>query len=240
MVERIPILLTSAVTATAPFTKITDPSTRAQATLRALSQWMTLCKDTNFVLCDGSGYDLSRDIEGWPAIDHSRVEVLAFENDRNQVSLKGKGHGEGEIIRHALDHSVTLKSATSFVKCTGKLWVENYHSCRKTYNGIAGFSHFGFLNLMAVDTRFFIVQKDFFKTHLLLSYTRCDDSRGYYLEHVYLDSLNNIDRKRWMLQVYPRTRGLSGTSGEEYRSSTLKRVGKNLAIRMLLAGRSSL
>jgi hypothetical protein len=240
MDERIPILLTSAVTAAAPFTKITDPSARAEATLRALSIWMTLCKDTNFVLCDGSGYDLSRDLESWPAIDPSRVEVLAFENDRDQVRLKGKGHGEGEIIRHALDHSATLKSAASFAKCTGKLWVENYHSCRKSYNGIAGFSHFGFLNVTAVDTRFFIVLKDFFATHLLLSYTRCDDARGYYLEHAYLDSLNNIDRKRWMLPVYPRTRGLSGTSGDEYRSSTLKRVGKDLAIRMLLARSSSL
>jgi hypothetical protein len=240
MGERIPILLTSAVTATAAFTKITDPSARAGATLRALSKWMTLCKDTNFVLCDGSGYDLSRDLEGWPAIDRSRVEVFAFENDRDQVRLKGKGHGEGEIMRHALDHSATLKSASSFAKCTGKLWVENYHSCRKSYNGIAGFSHFGFLNVTAVDTRFFIVQKDFFKTHLLLSYTRCDDSCGFYLEHAYLYSLNNIDRKRWMLPVYPTIRGLSGTSGEEYRSSTLKRVGKNLAIRMLLARSSSL
>jgi hypothetical protein len=240
MNERLPILLTSAVTATAPFTKITDPSKRAAATVRALSKWMALCKDTDFVLCDGSGYDLTRDLEGWPAIDRSRIEVLTFENDRDQVGLKGKGHGEGEIIRYALSNSATLKSAASFAKCTGKLWVDNYGSCRKVYNGIAGFSHFGFLKLIAIDTRFFIVQKDFFEAHLMLSYIWCDDSRGRYLENVYLDSLSGIDRKHWMLPVYPRIRGLSGTSGEEYGTNTLKRAGKNLAIRLLLARSSSL
>ncbi len=240
MDNRLPILLTSAITATAPFTKITDPFARATATLRALSRWMILCKDTDFVLCDGSGYELDRDFEAWPAIERSRIEVLAFENDRDQVRLKGKGYGEGEIIRYALSNSATLKSAASFAKCTGKLWVDNYGSCRKAYNGIAGFSHFGFLKLTAIDTRFFIVQKDFFQAHLMPSYIRCDDSRGRYLENVYLDSLSVIDKKRWMLAVYPRIRGLSGTSGEEYGTNTLKRVGKNLAIRMLLAKSSSL
>lgn len=231
--ERIPVLLTSAITATAPFTKITDASNRVAATLRALCRWMSLCVDTDFVLCDGSGYDLNRDLKSFRGIDPSRVEVIVFENDRDQVSLRGKGYGEGEIVKYALENSTTLKSAASFAKCTGKLWVDNYWSCRKAYNGIAGFSHFGFLNVTAVDTRFFIVQKDFFQIKLLSSYTQCDDARGKYLENVYLDALAGVGKKQWMLSVYPSIRGLSGTTGEEYQCGVAKRVGKNLAIQLL-------
>jgi hypothetical protein len=238
MSERIPILLTSAITATAPFTKVTDAAERIAATLRALSRWMTLCSDTDFVLCDGSGYDLSRDLKSCRSIDPARIEMIAFENDRDEVRLKGKGHGEGEIVRYALENSMTLKSARSFAKCTGKLWVDNYWSCRKAYNGMAGFSYFGFLKVTAVDTRFFIVQKDFFQVNLSTSYTRCDDARGKYLENVYLDSLAEVGQKRWMLSVYPSIRGLSGTSGKEYQCSAVKRIGKNLAIQLLMTRES--
>jgi hypothetical protein len=232
---RLPILLTSAITATAPFTKMTDASERVKATLRALSNWMALCSDTNFVLCDGSGYDLSRDLKTCGTIDSGRIEVIAFENDREQVKIKGKGYGEGEIVRYALEHSEILKSADSFAKCTGKLWVDNYWSCRKAYNGTAAFSYFGFLKVHAVDTRFFIVRRDFYQANLLMSYARCDDAHGKYLENAYLDSLAGVARQRWMLPVYPRIRGLSGTSGKEYQSSNLKRMGKNLAIQLLMA-----
>jgi hypothetical protein len=207
------------------------------ATIRAISGWMTLCRDTEFVLCDGSGYDVSRDLKACGTIDTSRIEVVTFENDRDQVRAKGKGYGEGQITKYALEHSTTLKSAKSFAKCTGKLWVDNFWACRRSYNGTAGFSYFGFLSVHAVDTRFFIVQKDFFNETLLESYVNCDDSRGKYLENAYLDSLGAIDRKTWMLPVYPRIRGLSGTSGQEYQSSTLKQLGKNLAIRVLRTGK---
>jgi len=194
---------------------------------------MTMCRDTEFVFCDGSGYDVSRDLEACRAIDTSRIEVVTFENDRDQVRIKGKGFGEGQITKYALENSSILKSAKSFAKCTGKLWVDNFWDCRRSYNGTAGFSHFGFLSVHAIDTRFFIVQKKFFEDNLLESYVGCDDSRGRYLENVYLDSLTAIDRKAWMLPVYPRIRGLSGTSGEEYRGGMVKQLGKNLAIRLL-------
>lgn len=232
--ERLPILLTSAINATAPFTKISNVSQRVAATLRALVNWRALCPDTDFVLCDGSGYDLSREVSAADrSAGSSRTEILCFENDRDQVRDKGKGHGEGEIIKYALENSSTLKSAPSFAKCTGKLWVENYWSCRTAYNGIAGFSYFGFLKVVAVDTRFFIVQRQFFQDKLLGSYTQCDDPLGKYLENVYLDALQSTRRKNWMLPVYPIIRGLSGTSGQEYRHDFFKQAGKNLAIRLL-------
>lgn len=235
--EKLPVLLTSAVRATAPFTKLSDATGRMAATIRALTFWMSLCRDTEFVLCDGSGVDVSRDLKAAPGIDTSRIEVITFENDRPRVQAQGKGYGEGQIMKHALENSSILKSAKSFAKCTGKLWVDNFWSCVKAYNGTAGFSYFGFLSVAAIDTRFFIVDKDFFGATLLNSYADCDDSRGRYLENVYLESLGNINRNTWMLPVYPGIRGLSGTSGKEDQSSALKRLGKNLAIRVLRRGR---
>jgi hypothetical protein len=231
--ERLPILLTSAIRVAAPFTKLSDTPERMAATIRALSYWMTMCRDAEFVLCDGSGFDLSRELAAAPSIDIQRVEVITFENDRDEVKTKGKGYGEGQITKYALEHSSILNSAKSFAKCTGKLWVDNFWSCRRAYNGTAGFTFFGFRSVVAVDTRFFIVRKDFFEENLLESYVGCDDSRGKFLENVYLDSLDTVDRKRWMLTVFPQIRGISGTSGKEYRSSRLKQLGKTLAVRVL-------
>jgi hypothetical protein len=231
--EKLPILLTSAIRVAASLTKLSDASARMAATIRAIACWMDMCRDTEFVFCDGSGFDANRDFKASRSIDTSRIEVITFENDRSQVQEKGKGFGEGQIIKYALENSSILKSAKSFAKCTGKLWVDNYMSCRRAYNGTAGFSYFGFLSIVAVDTRFFIVQKDFFTATLLESYVNCDDPRGKYLENVYFDSLSKIDRKTWMLSVYPQIQGLSGTSGKAYEQSRLKQLGKNLAIRAL-------
>jgi hypothetical protein len=231
--ERLPILLTSAIRVAAQRTKLSDASARMAATIRAISCWMDMCRDTEFVFCDGSGFDASRDFKASRSIDSTRMEVITFENDRSQVQEKGKGFGEGQITKYALENSSILKSAKSFAKCTGKLGVDNFLSCRRAYNGTAGFSYIGFLSVVAIDTRFFIVQKNFFNANLLESYVNCDDSRGKYLENVYLDSLNTIDRKAWMLSVYPRICGLSGTSGKEYENGRLKQLGKNLAIKAL-------
>jgi hypothetical protein len=162
---------------------------------------------------------------------------MSFENDQEQVRLKGKGYGEGEIIKYALEHSELLATANSFAKCTGKLWVENYRSCQKAYNGTAGFSHFGSMAVTAVDTRFFIVRKEFYRSKLLGSHAECDDLGGKYLENVYCDSLRGMPRKDWMLSTYPNIRGVSGTSGQEYRCGNLKRLGKNLAIHYLRSQR---
>jgi hypothetical protein len=232
---RLPVLLTSAINVSAPFTKMSDAPARVAATLQSTSNWLRLCRDTEFVLCDGSGYDLSRDFKA-SGLDTTRIEFITFQNDSEQVRAKGKGFGEGQITKYALENSAILKAATAFAKCTGKLWVDNFSACRAAYNGTAGFSYFGFLSLHAVDTRFFIVTKDFFQQNLVNSYLDCDDSHGKYLENVYLESLVELDRRAWLLSVYPTVRGLSGTSGQPLQSDLFKQVGKNLAIRVLRSG----
>jgi len=209
------------------------------ATIESTSNWLRLCRETEFVFCDGSGFDVSGEFKASGTIDTTRIEFITFENDREQVRAKGKGYGEGQITKYALENSSILKSAPSFAKCTGKLWVDNFRSCRQVYNGTAGFSYFGFLSMHAVDTRFFIVDKHFFRENLLDSFALCDDSRGKYLENVYLESLDKIDRRAWLLAVYPTILGISGTSGRPYHNDRIKQLGKNLAIRVLKGGKWS-
>ncbi len=231
--EAIPILLTSAVRPTAPLTGMSDIQARLAATIQALVAWMSICPRNHFVLCDGSDFDLTAELRTVRGIDQERLEIVTFLNDQHHVRAKGKGFGEGEIIKYALAHSSKLKSADSFAKCTGKLWVENFAACAKAYNGMAGFSYFGFLRVLAVDTRFYIVQRSFYESKLLECHTHCDDPRGIYLENVFYGSLMDMERRAWMLPVYPTVCGISGTSGTEDRSGLIKRLGKNLAIQVL-------
>ncbi len=54
------------------------------------------------------------------------IEYLELSPSR-RTATQGKGYGEGEIVRKALERSTFLKSAHSFAKCTGKLFIANHY-----------------------------------------------------------------------------------------------------------------
>jgi len=230
----LPIVITSAIAVSAGQTVVVDPSVRLSLTLDSVRLWRLTPHVASVVVCDGSGYDLAPAISAMPMPSHAApFEVLTFANDSEMVRKRGKGFGEGEILNYALTHSETLRSAASFAKCTGKLWVENYADCSRQFNGNASFDFAGFLRLRQIDTRFYIVSRNFYSSHLATAYQSVSDSSGYYLEHAFKSALSGFKLAEYVMLPTPRIRGVSGSTGLHYSTNRIRGVLRDYRSRVL-------
>src|SRR5512137_146085 len=91
------LLLTSCVHVSAPFVELSDPAKRVELTLKSIKQWLKIAGNLNVVICDGSGYDFTKDVAEW--FPQARIECISFKNNTELVLAYGKGYGEGEIVQ---------------------------------------------------------------------------------------------------------------------------------------------
>lgn len=231
-----PVLITSAINVSAAQTILTDSTARMDLTLKSIDQWRSTSGVSHVVVCDGSGFDLEPHIKKMKSVKNGvTCEVITFTNDVAGVKAKGKGYGEGEIVNYALQHSKTLKDARHFAKCTGKLWVENFADCLNGFNGLAAFDFRGNLTPEQIDTRFYMVNKDFFALNMAALHRSVDDGNGFYLEHAFRDGLKTLKLSDYVMYPTPRIRGVSGSMGVHYKSNRIKaalRDARSLLIKL--------
>ncbi|HQS59257.1 MAG: hypothetical protein B7Y56_07505 [Gallionellales bacterium 35-53-114] len=107
-----PVLLTSCIYISDYAVKLTEPTERINYTLESIEKWLGIVPGVQLVVCDSSGFDFTPLVkERFP---HAQIECLCFVADKNLVKYHGKGYGEGEIIRHALQESMVDSNS----KCT--------------------------------------------------------------------------------------------------------------------------
>ncbi len=228
----------------APFTRLDGAEDRVRLTLMALEQWIEMPVDLQIVLCDGSGYDFSEVVaERFP---HFRIECLSFKNSFEKVSAYGKGYGEGEIIKYALENSVFIGNCNHFIKITSKFWVKNFPEIIKHWNNqfqcevcFENHKSIRHIRSLYIDTRFYIVNKDFYLRNLLNSYLDVRDYQGYYLEHSFRDTIVNkkLFFSKILFPIQALVEGVSGSSGEKYSAVSLtkmqrvKRIVKRFILR---------
>lgn len=230
----LPLLITSAVDTNAGRTLLRDPVQRLQKTLDGIAHWRQCPAISHVVVCDGSGFDLSGHV---PGVDDAQLgapcEFLHFTNSQDQVRARGKGYGEGEIVRHALEHSQTLRDSSRFAKCTGKLWVSNGGLCIRLNAGRRiAFDYGGVFKAVYLDTRFYIADTAFFRRHLLDAYRTVDEDQGYNMEHAYRDALQCFKLSEITMLPSPRVKGTSGSMNVEFHARPIKDLMRDT--RMLL------
>lgn len=211
--REIPVLITSAINVSADQTALTDTQLRLQLTLDAIERWRRTPGVSKVVVCDGSDFDLSPHIPEPDASGRAACEVLHFQNDIARVKAQGKGYGEGEIIEHALKQSVTLKASAVFAKCTGKLWVSNFSQCLKRFNGQASFDVRGLSIPNCIDTRFYLVGRDYYLSKMVHAHHLVNDPAGFYLEHAFLQKLSAVPCRDFVMWPVPVVVGISGSDG---------------------------
>lgn len=233
-----PILLTSSVIAMDSTVLLKDQDSRIYHTIESLKRWGEIAPNAKFVICDGSGFDFTHLIkEKFPALD---IECLSFFNDAEQVKLRGKGFGEGEIIRYALNHSSYLKGSEWFAKCTAKLWVDNFQDCIKEWNGRflckAYFSNVFSLKKTAleyIDTRFYIVDKSFYATYFSDAHLDLVVDSGAGIEEKFLDVVDKQGFKKILFKTSPVVSGVGGGSGRYYNTSMIRRLKEVLRLKIV-------
>jgi len=227
--QYIPLLITSAIYADAPNTKLNDSNERLTYTLAAIRNWLSLGTFSHIVVCDGSDFDLTNYLQKLKEEVNTdvKLEALHFQNDTSTVKRLGKGFGEGQIVAHALKHSSILAAATSFAKCTSKLYVSNAFACLRHYNGTAALNLSGGIIPNNVDTRFYICSKYFYFRFLQNCHLNVDESHGIYLEHRFFDAINSLPLFRKTIKPTPMIFGVSGSMGRPHKASKFNALIKD-------------
>jgi hypothetical protein len=228
-----PILLTSSVIAMDQSVNLKDEKLRIFHTLESIGKWLEICPKAKFVLCDGSGFDFSEVV--YDKFPQAMIECLFFNNDPNLIRLHGKGYGEGEIIRYAIEHSSIISDSTWFAKCTAKLWVDNFLDCIQSWNGKflcqAFFSNvftFKKMQLQYVDTRFYLVNKNFYIESLLNAHIGIGGINGVSIEDKFLDVIHKKSLEEIFFSTPPVVCGVGGGSGKYYKNTIIRRLKERL------------
>lgn len=224
------LLITSAISVAANFTKLKCSTTRAELIKESILSWHKTFPNLKIVICDGSGYNFYNSEVFENILNNKQLEFLSFKNNSNQVKKLGKGFGEGEIIEYALSNSTFLKASDYFAKITGKLFVKNaeyfLNNPPKTI-----YCHFNFnyskiffpRNCSTVDTRFYVVSKQFYIIELQKLYRKVNETKGLFLEHVFYTKLNLLISNGYVINYWCvfYISGISGSMGTPYPNNNL-------------------
>lgn len=215
-----PLLITSAVRVAAPFTKLQNQAIRREELLKSVNEWYVLGV-REMVVCDGTGYDFSAEITQM-RLPKLNFECFAFFNSENVVSERGKGFGEGQIVEYALKRSELIAQSDSFMKCTGKIWCENYLSVLKNFNGQFAADICLPVDRRMVDTRFYIVGTNYYKNNFRAVHEGVNDKEGVYLEHMFFAMAEENMKLNFVTKFPLRVCGMSGSSGKMYKVSSIR------------------
>jgi len=212
---------------------------RLHHTIESIRHWLEIDSKIQMVICDGSNFDFRPIIlQEFPSAE---IECLFFQNDSLLVKQYGKGFGEGQIINFALENSTYLQHSSSFIKCTGKLWVKNFPECLLKFNGNfiakAYFSNIFSLNKTMfeyVDTRFFICSKKFYELYIKASYER---SKGYSIEHCLRDTIISNQLQNVLINTPVIVEGTSGELGTYYKNNMKRFLKEKLRLFLLKRGK---
>ena len=225
---QIPILITSSITPHDKSVKLADPQQRLFHAIESITQWIRVAPGSSFVLCDGSNFDFQPIVrERFP---NTEIESLSFENDQAKIITQGRGYGEGEIVRFALNHSALLRTSDAFAKCSSKLWVENYAECINhwpancLFSGVFrnAFSLSKRIEIVQVDTRFYMVDSDFYLKNFIDAHWQIGQSPGFGLEDSFFQRLQTMHQHPYLFPVSPIIRGVGGGTGRYYKDTWLR------------------
>ena len=257
------LVITSAVypPAGVPVLTISDPGERRLQTFCALIRWIMDTPIQNIILCDGTAEpDEFAGLNSFAQRHGKQIEVLTFPADLERTVRQGKGYGEGQIMRHVMEHSSLLPSDPAFYKITGRLFVENFDHLHRAHAhddlvfGLPGkvkpwkrsvlkfavripplLRRFesgwrGWGNGM-FETNFYKCTKKFYVSQLIDRYELVDDRNEYFLEHaLFLPLIRNGCKA---LALWPLYVGYSGSLGFLHKGKDYSQEVKSQARRLM-------
>lgn len=183
---------------------------------------------TRIVFCENSGSlkELYDDISDKAKSLEKKFEYITFEGNRKLIVEQGKGYGEGEIIEYALKHSSLLQECSYFMKLTGRLKIRNINNIIKRMK----YSHF-YINAYQnnkVDTRIYAVSRELYECEFKEDYEKVNDRKGYYIEHVFFDTIKEKNLLSSNFPLFPQLIGESGSSGRKYIYNPIKSIKQDV------------
>ena len=122
------LIITSTVSVNSCLTVLVDREIRLQQYIDSILFYLNAKVIDKIVVCDNSGFDYSelKFLSELACSNNKQIEFLNFKGSVNQIQEKGKGFGEGEIMKYILTNSkLFFEEEGSFLKVTGRLKVVN-------------------------------------------------------------------------------------------------------------------
>jgi hypothetical protein len=225
-----------------PFVERKDPALREADYKWAIRGWMGVEGYDTLIFCENSGAPLEA-LENYAAQFNRHQHRLVFLScDKNsRSSALGKGYGEMEIIRHAIDNTPDLAIDRMVVKVTGRYRALNaarlLRGLTKVQSDIVCDVRG---HLTHGDSRLFAITPKWAREQLLSRQSSINDAQERYFEHVLGDAVHGtiLSGGRWSpLPCAPLLYGISGTAGSRFGLSPLSQirsVARNFVIRHAL------
>ncbi|WP_300563423.1 hypothetical protein [uncultured Acetatifactor sp.] len=153
---------------------------------------------------------------------NKKLEILSFQGDAQMILQKGKGYGEGEILKYAIDNSKLIEKEDYIIKLTGRLTVSNLDKIIKMATKQEMFINKLSIKGKVADTRLYIVKKDIYEKVFADIYLEIDDKEKKTMEALFYNQILRENLKVSSFGTYPEIIGISGSTGEEYRVAVFK------------------
>ncbi len=202
-----------------PYLKVSESGIRFEQYISSIQYYIECTEFEGIVYCDSSNAPYpteSRLLE--KAKDNGKsFEWISFCGDEEKVRTRGKGYGEGEIIKYALAESKLLSKAEWFVKTTGRLKVKNIQKIiLKMKKGRPYFNADAYRS-KGIDTRLFCCSVWFYKERFINLFESCSDfETEMALEDLFYDAVNTNHVRLYCLPEYPLFSGVCGGNGKIY------------------------
>lgn len=202
-----------------PYVNLRDKETRLADYIKTIRWAIDETAFNDIIFCDNSNYDFGINDEFKQLIDKSieaakNLELYSFQGDVAAINERGKGYGEGEILKYIYNHSKLMKEYGYFYKITGRLTINNINKVvlSEKKENIFIFD----VRREEIDTRFYKMKTEDYQKNFMEIYKKTNDMAGVYLEHLYYPILymNRIPFCRFNRSL--EFRGISGTTGNCY------------------------
>lgn len=197
-----------------PYLEIKDVENRRRQYIESIEFYIKETGIKRIVYCDNSSASEPEALNELANQRSKEFEWLSFKGDSEKAVTQGKGYGEGEIIKYALDHSALLQEANYFIKVTGRVIVRNIDFLVAFMN--ANRLYFSRNTSTNVDTKLYGLPIEMYRKKFLNLYNEVDDKNGKYLENLFSDLIYGERLKIYNYIVFPNVQGVSGSTGKSY------------------------
>jgi hypothetical protein len=205
------ILLTACVDPNGmKYTKLQNSEQRKKQYIEALD-WYINNTNFNIIFAENSNCDFSDMYKKY--IEENRLEYLTYSGNDYDKSL-GKGFGEANIIKYAINNSKLIRDDDYIIKITGRIKVLNINKLIDVKDKAIQYKNNG--NKFAEGTIVSFPVK-FIKKYFNKNINLINDSKSFYFEHALYKSIN--EQKEFIkreFKINPKIDGFRGTTGKKY------------------------
>lgn len=206
---------------TIPILALQSGEKRERQYLESISYALEKTKFKNIIYCDSSNTSRYENMVELARLNNKNFEWLCFTGNNEKIVKRGKGYGEGEIMKFIVNNSALFEKCNYFAKITGRLellntnWLFNFCDINHNY-----FSNFLLIEGKPfVDTRFFMIKKEDYVLYFMNCFEKINDIEKYYLEHAYAEVLLASNIKFYDFPIALNIYGVSGSNGNCYSSA---------------------